>query len=354
MVRLGAVGDVLRTLPAVHLIRQTFPAVHLAWIVEDLSRELLIDHPDVNAVIRFPRSELRAAGSRPWRLPGRLRDLAHTLRERRFTVAIDAQGSFKSAVVAALSGAPRKVGFAPGLCREMSFLFTNEWVRLPAPWLNRVDRNLRLAEALGARGDEISMRLTERDDEGREAEALLREAAPEGTPVVILSPGTSRRQQHKMWPAASYARVGAALRRSPGVMPLISWGPGEEHLAAEVTRISGGAAVVAPRAGLRLLASLLRRAALFIGADTGPMHLAWGVGCPVIAIFGPTDPRLNAPLGPVDVVLRGAGSTASVSPDQVLTAARRILTTTRGRRGAPGTAPLSRSALFGASPGTLA
>jgi lipopolysaccharide heptosyltransferase I len=354
MVRLGAVGDVLRTLPAVHLLRQTFPALHISWIVEDLSRDLLIDHPDLNDVIRFPRSEFREAARRPWTLPGRLRDLGRTLRAHRFTVAIDAQGSFKSAAVAALSGAPRRIGFAPGLCREMSFLLTSEWVRLPVPWLNRVDRNLRLAEALGARGDEITMRLMERDEERREAEALLREVAPEGTPVVILSPGTSRRQRYKMWPVASYARLGAALRRAFGALPLISWGPGEESLAADVARDSGGAAVVAPPVGLRLLASLLRRAALFIGADTGPMHLAWGVGCPVIAIFGPTDPRLNAPLGPVDVVLCGAGSTASVSPDQVLSAARRILSTARGRRGSSGTPPLSRNALFGTSSGTPA
>ena len=349
MVRLGAVGDVLRTLPAVHLLRQSFPGLHISWIVEDLSRELLLDHPDLNDVIRFPRAEMRDSARRPWRLPGRLRELRETLRARRFTVAIDAQGSFKSATVAALSGAPRRVGFAPGLCREMSFLLTNEWVRLPVPWLNRVDRNLRLADALGARGDEVAMRLVEKAEEGRGAEQVLREVAPGGAPVVILSPGTSQRQRHKMWPAASYARLAAILRGSAGAVPLISWGPGEERLAAGVARDSGGAAVVAPRTGLRLLASLLRRAALFVGADTGPMHLAWGVGCPVIAVFGPTDPRLNAPLGPCDVVLRGAGGTESVTPDQVLVAARQILSAIRDPRGTCRPSSLSRRALFGAS-----
>jgi lipopolysaccharide heptosyltransferase I len=347
MVRLGAIGDVLRTLPAIHLISRTFPAAHIAWIVEDLSRDLLLEHPDLDEVIRFPRAELRAAGGNPWMLARRIRSLRKTLRSRRFTVAIDAQGSFKSAAVAALSGAPRRIGFAPGLCREMSFLFTSEWVRLPVPWLNRVDRNLRLAEALGAQGDEISMGLTESEDEGRQAETLLREAAPGGAPVAILSPGTSRRQRYKMWPASSFARLAEALRHVLGVVPLVSWGPGEERLADTVVRASGGAAVPAPRAGLRLLASLLRRAALFIGGDTGPMHLAWGVGCPVIAIFGPTDPRLNAPLGSTDVVLRGDGATTSISPDRVLEAARGILSGPGGRGGAP----LSRAALFGDAPG---
>lgn len=348
MVRLGAVGDVLRTLPAVHLLRQTVPGLQISWIVEDLSRDLLVDHPDLAGVIRFPRSAFRAAASRPWTLPGLLRSLGETLRAHRFTVAIDAQGSLKSAAVAALSGAPRRVGFAPGLCREMSFLLTNEWVRLPVPWLNRVDRNLRLAAALGARGDEITMSLVERDAEGRQAEEILREVSPDRRRVVVLSPGTSRRQRYKMWPAASYARLAESLRRSAGALPLISWGPGEEALAADIARESDGAAIVAPRSGLRLLAALLRRAALFIGADTGPMHLAWGVGCPVIAVFGPTDPRLNAPLGPNDVVLAGAGSTASVTADQALSAARRILATAGGRPQPSRRPHLSRRALFGA------
>jgi len=343
LIRLGAVGDVLRTLPALHLIRTTYPGLHLAWVVEEPSRDLLVGHPEIDEIIVFPRRELRVAALRPRRLAGRLAALAEGLRERRFGVAIDFQGSFKSGLLARLSGAPRRVGFAPGHCREFSFLLTNEWVRPPQRRLNRVERNLIMAERLGATGDEIEVILPERSGEGREAESLLGSINPAGVPVVLLSPGTSPRQRWKRWPGEHYARLASLLRSSVGALPLVAWGPGEEGLARSIASGSQGQAVVAPPSSLRLLAAILRRCALFVGADTGPMHLAWGVGCPVVALFGPTDPRLNAPLGPGDLVLRAGRSTASISPERVLTAARTIL----GHRSAPTRTPrLSRAALF--------
>jgi lipopolysaccharide heptosyltransferase I len=350
LIRLGAVGDVLRTLPALHLVRRSFPGVHLAWIVEDRSRELLEGHPEIDEVIRFPRQELRWDAARPLRLAARLADLRRGLRRRRFSVAVDAQGSFKSGVVAALSGAPRRIGLARGHSREMSFLFTNEWVRPPSMSMNRVERNLLLSDALGAAGDEVEMVLPpEHPEEGREAEAIVRTAAPGGEPVALLFPGASQLQGYKKWPAERYGLLAEHLRQAPGVSPVVCWGPGEESLAGTVVSASGGRAVMAPRLGLRLLAALLRRAAVFVGGDTGPMHLAWGVGCPVVALFGPTDPRLNAPLGFGHIVVRRGSSMNSIREEEVVSAARTILLRPRLDRG-PARAPcLSRAAFFGAT-----
>jgi lipopolysaccharide heptosyltransferase I len=351
LIRLGAVGDVLRTLPALHLIRRTFPSLHVAWLVEDLSRELLEGHPEIDEVIRFPRRELRAAAARPARIVALFRDVVRDLRARRFTVAADFQGSLKSGLLARLSGASRRIGLAPGHARELSFLFTNAWVRPASTTMNRVARNLLLAEALGAGGDEVEIVLPERPEEGREAEAILRELAPGPRPAIVLSPGTSRRQRRKRWPADHYARLAALLREGGEAACLVAWGPGEDETARRIVSASGGAARMLPATGLRLLAALLRRAALFVGADTGPMHLAWGVGCPVVALFGPTDPRLNGPLGQDHVVLRRGGHTASIAPEEVLAAARRVLDRP-GRPAAPGAATrLSRAALFAPAAG---
>ena len=351
VIRLGAVGDVVRTLPALHLIRRTFPSVHIAWLVEDLPRELLEGHPEIDAVIRFPRRELRAAVARPGRLLTLLRDLRRDLRSRRFTIAADFQGSLKSGLLSRLSGAPRRVGLAPGHARELSFLFSNVWVRPPSPTMNRVARNLLLAEALGARGDEVETVLPERPGEGHEAEAILRDLAPGSDPLVVLSPGTSHLQRHKRWPAGHYTRLAALLRGSLRAVSLVAWGPGEEQTARGIVSSSAGAARLLPATGLRLLAALLRRADLFIGADTGPMHLAWGVGCPVVALFGPTDPRLNAPLGPDHTVLRRGRLTASITPEEVVAAARRVLERPARSKVSGSAAPLSRASLFGRATG---
>src|SRR5262245_3809645 len=316
LVLLGAVGAVLRILPALNTLRSPSPSLLLPWLVEDLSHDLLVGHPQIDAIMRFPRRSLREAIGRPHLLAGRIADLRRDLRRGRFTVALDFQGSLKSGLLAWLSGAPRRVGFAPGHCRELSFVFTNEWVRPPSRSLNRVERNLIFAEALGAVGDTVEVILPERPEEGRAAEEVLQGLNPERAPVVVLSPGTSERQRHKRWPAEHYAKLAALLTSSLRVAPLVAWGPGEQDLAQAVVSGSKGAARAMPPPSLRLLAAILRRSALFVGGDTGPMHLAWSVGCPVLALFGPTDPRLNAPLGRSHIVLRSGRATSEVTPEK--------------------------------------
>jgi lipopolysaccharide heptosyltransferase I len=334
IVRLGAVGDVIRTLPAVSLLKDSFPQARIAWLVEDLSWSLLQGHPDLDEVIRLPRRTLSAAAVRPWRLPGLLREIAGTLRARRFDVAADFQGSLKSALLAKLSGAPRRTGFARGHGRELSWRLMTETVRPPTTRLNRVERNLLLAESLGAFSDTIQVRLPERPGDAEAAERLLAGRVPAGTRAVVLSPGTSGRQAWKRWPAARFGMLAAALGRDSGIAPLVAWGPGEEPMAREVAAASGGAAILLPPVDLRLLAALLRRISLFVGADTGPMHLAWAVGCPVLALFGPTDPALNAPIGTEHVVLRRGPSMESLPFAAVLEAAVALL-----RRARPGWRP---------------
>jgi heptosyltransferase I len=353
VIRLGAVGDVIRALPATHLLKSTFPRLHLAWIVEDLSHDLLEKNPEIDEVIRFPRGELQSNLIRPRRLAARLAGLRADLAARRFDLAIDFQGSFKSGLVTRLSGAPRRIGFGPGHARELSFLCTNEWVRPGSRWLNRVERNLLLAEAVGAAGDEIRVVLPESPDEAGRAQQILRETSPGGDPVVVLAPGTSVRQRHKRWSYGNFSRLAGLLRRSLGAVPVVAWGPGEESLAQTVVSESSGAARALPAVGLRLLASILRRSALFVGADTGPMHLAWSVGCPVVAIFCTTDPRLNAPLGEAHIVLRGSGAAAAIQPEQVAESAGRILKREPFPRPSA-MPPLSRRMLFPRSSGSAA
>jgi ADP-heptose:LPS heptosyltransferase len=340
IVRLGAVGDVLRSLPALRQIRTAFPAAHLAWIAEDLSAPLLEGHPDLDRLLTLPRRDLRSAMASPSamaRLVGRLRE---EMRGARFDVAVDLQSSLKSGVLTGLSGAARRIGYAPGFCREMSFLFTTEWLPLPSPWMNRVEKHLEMAAALGApRLVPAPAPLPERLEDGEEAEGVLARHMPLSGPLVVISPGVSRHQAFKMWPSGHYVRLVTLLRRTLAIRPLIVWGPGEEDLAGSIVRGSGGDALMAPRTSLRGLAALLRRSTIFIGADTGTMHLAWIVGCPVVALFGPTDPRLNAPLGDGHLVLRaGSGRMRDLAPELAFDGVRRVLDG-RALRSSPGAPP---------------
>jgi lipopolysaccharide heptosyltransferase I len=325
IVRLGAVGDVIRALPAVHRLRLAFPRAHVAWIVEDLAAPLLEGHADLNEVIVLSRRELREAGRHPARLLAVSAALRARLARGRYDVTLDLQSTLKSGIVASLAGAGRRVGFAPTHAREWSFLFANEWGRPSSPHLNRVDRNLEMAALLGGSEGPVSAALTEGPADAAEAATILdRLGALHGRPV-LLAPGASRKQAFKRWPAPAWGRL-ARLLAEAGRSPVVAWGPGEASLAEAIEKDSAGGARRAPPTSLPVLAALLRRSALFIGADTGPMHLAWAVGCRVVALFGPTDPRLNAPIGPGhQVLLAPERDLARLAPEAVCAAALRAL-----------------------------
>lgn len=325
VVRLGAVGDVIRALPAVHRLRLAFPRAHFAWIVEDLAAPLLRGHPDLDDVVVLSRRELREARRRPALLLALATALRRRLAGERYDVAIDLQASFKSAIVTLLTGARRRVGFAPTHSREGSFLFAGEWARPSSPHLNRVDRNLEMAALLGALVGPVTAAFREQKDEAQEAERILAGLGSTRGAPIVLCPGSSRRQDYKRWPAAAWSRLALRLADA-GRTPVIVWGPGEEELAATIERQSDGRARRAPATSLPVLAALLRRSALFVGADTGPMHLAWAVGCRVVALFGPTDPRLNAPFGAGHMVLVAPdGDLARLAPETVCAGALLVL-----------------------------
>src|SRR5262249_15014840 len=165
------------------------------------------------------------AGRNPARLRGTIASLRERLRRGCYDVSVDLQSTLKSAIVARLAKARRRVGFAPTHTREWSFFFTNEWARPSSPHLNRVDRNLEMAALLGAAHGPVDAALAERPAEAGEAEQILmRLGLRRGLPV-ILCPGASRRQAFKRWPASAWSRL-AFLLAGAGRSPVVVWGPG--------------------------------------------------------------------------------------------------------------------------------
>lgn len=296
IVRLGAVGDVVRTLPAVSALRAGWPGAHLAWLVEPASQGAVAGQPWVDEVLVFPRGELAALIARGrWIAAARvLAAFLRVLRLRRFDLVVDFHGIAKSGALALASGAPHRIGYAAPHAREGAWLFATARARLRARRLSRFERNLGLAAFL----------LGEPHPDPRpwrvEAAARARVAAAlgDGPAPVALQPGTSRGTPHKRWPAERYAALARRLQGAAGVSCIVLHGPepGERALAESIAAASGGAARIAPAtASLAELAALLERARLYVGGDTGPMHVASLVGTPVVQILGPTDPVENAP-----------------------------------------------------------
>ena len=196
-----------------------------------------------------------------------------------------------------------------------------------------IEQTLSVVSAVAGRGLNAPHVEFPRDVEAEQR--IARRLADEGIEkFAILNPGAG--WGAKRWPAERYGQVARALAEQ-GLRSILNCGPGEDELAREAESASGGAAA-AIQCSISELIALMRRARLFIGGDTGPLHLAAALQVPVVAVFGPTDPARNGPFGTHSVVLRNPESVTSharraqpdegmleISVDDVVSAARRLV-----------------------------
>ena len=309
MIRLSAVGDVVRTLPALTCLRRAYPEAHIAWVVEETAHDVLKDQPDLDGTLIFPRKRLARLLLHPDEF-GQARaamvSFARALKDARFDLVIDFQGTIKSAMLARMTGAPRLVGLGRGHAREFSHLFYTERVDLPREKMNRVERGLALVAHLGVDVREATAGIPDRPEDAAYIEtflaALARGASGNTSMPAVVFPGTSRAQSHKRYPPAHFARAADLVSQRTGSPVVVAWGPGEEDLAAEVVSEMRAPAAMSPSLTLGQLTALIRRSRVFLAGDTGPMHIAWMIGTPVVAVYGPTDPVVNHPGGQCSAV----------------------------------------------------
>ncbi len=343
IVRLSAMGDVIHTLPAVEALRQAFPQATIGWLIDERWAELLCAPETARRGPTSPGRPLvdwvHTVNLRDWRksfftlsTSQQIARVWNDVRSVHYDVALDLQGAIRSAVLVRWSRAPVIYGAAQPRESPASLLYTR---RIIARGTHVVEQNLSIAEAVvGAKLSSPSVQLPHhRESEGK-VDDLLRQLGLHSCELVILNPGAG--WGAKRWPAEYYGRVAVALAGS-GIRSIINYGPGEESLAEEVEAASNGKAK-AVKTSISELIALTRRGRLFIGGDTGPMHLAAALQVPVVAIFGPTDPARNGPHATRSVVLRNPKSLTSharrpkpdeamleISVEAVVEAARSLL-----------------------------
>ncbi len=299
VVKLGAIGDVVHTLPALAALRRALPDARIAWVVErGGAAKLLQGNPSLDELIEL---DLRGWRQSLMNLETQtaIRKAMAGLRNARFDLSLDFQGLMKSAMVARLARIPRRIGFARDALREpASALLLTE--RVKADDCDHVIRkNLKLVEHLGCdvSGEyEFPIALSD-DDERFAAEQLARF---DGS-VAILNPGGG--WPTKLWGADGFAAIADRLLEAYGIRSVVTYGPGEEALAQSVVNQSRSGAAVALDSTLKQFFALAARARLFIGGDTGPMHIAAAARAPIVALFGPTSSRRNGPFAAHDAVI---------------------------------------------------
>lgn len=291
--RLSAVGDIVHAWPLVVALRNALPRARLTWVVEEPLRLLVEGHPCLDEVL--------VVNTRRWRRTpfasstrAQVAALRRQLRELRSDLAIDAQGLLKSAIVTHWTGAPRRVGLSRPWRRELlaGFAYTET---LPGSSTSPhvVATNLELIRAVGAAPPADPPPPDGRWLLDRALEAPVRGAW--GRPYAVLLAGAGWKS--KVLPTSTLTAVAAGLAEQ-GLTVVIAWGPGEREVATGLADTTGGRAIVAPPTDLLQLTGLLGQAALVIGSDTGPLHVAASLGVPTVGVFVTTSPLRNGPLGP--------------------------------------------------------
>jgi ADP-heptose:LPS heptosyltransferase len=271
-------------------------------------RVVLRDHPDIDEIVALPRigSEGAPRTALAW-----VRRWREELRATGAELVLDFHGNLRSGVAGWLSSAPVRLGHGGHQQKEGNRLFTTHRVAAGPRRVSRVARNLALVRALGIDCDFVPDAGLVLDDGSTErARAIVGESVGPETPYAVLSPGASRRQAYKRPPVRLLAEAVTALGRR-GIATLVVHGPGEEADARRVVEAAARDSRLAPPTDLRVLAALLGGARAFVGGDSGPLHLACATGCPVVGVYGPTDPVVNAPWGVPHRTVCPAGVTYS-------------------------------------------
>jgi len=316
IVRLSSMGDVIHTLPAAFALRDALPEAYIGWLVEERWAELLCAASEPRSGSRSPRRPLadkvHVVDTKTWRKNPlsmqtgvRVAAFISDLRAGNYEVAIDFQGAVRSAFLARCSGAPAIYGFRQPRENVASMLYTRQVL---ARGQHVVQQNLSLAEEVLSKSLTLGpVQFPRNSAADNKCKVWLQQESVHD--FVLLNPGAG--WGAKQWPAERYGQV-ARLLAEDGVSSVINFGPGEERLAESVVAGSQSSATAASFS-LAELISLTRRAKLFIGGDTGPMHLSAALGVPVVALFGPTDPTRNGPFGTKSITLRHLSSRTSLS-----------------------------------------
>ena len=297
VVRLGSLGDIVHTFPAVAALRQAFPNGKIVWLTHPRWKELVAAAKLADEVWEI---ETRSFSS--------IRATIGRIRRERFAAAIDYQGLWKSASIPFLARVPRRIGFASGSVREpgVPVLYSE---RVQAAGVHVADKNGQLSLKAGTQQPTAVFRLEVPDIARKNVAAMLRDNSV--SRYAVLSPGGG--WVSKCWAAERFGELARRLFREFGLRSIINFGPGEELLASRVIAEAGADTALQYSGNFGELMAVLEGAECVVAGDTGPLHLADALKTRVVAIFGPTDPARNGPyLG-----MRGEGRAAVLRAENV-------------------------------------
>ena len=278
--------------PALSALRKGFPNSHISLLINPWVKEIFDGNPDFDETIIYDEKGKERT------LRGKIRFI-HSLRDKNFDMGIIMQPrSYKAALFVYLSGIPERIGYSHSLRN----LLLTRIVKRPKSSVHAIDMFLNIVLSLGVEPARKEPYLAFSPEANAWADRFLEKQGVKGGELLIgINPGAFK--QSKRWPEPRYAELCDMMIKELEAKVIIFQGLGEDKIVGRITNSMREKAIIA-KTSIKELAALSRRCKLFVGNDTGPMHVAAASGTPVITLFGPADPERSRPWGRDHIVIK--------------------------------------------------
>ncbi len=288
VVKLSAIGDVVQSLPALYALKQQWPDATIDWLVEDKAQQVLEGHPDIDRLIVFKRCEKN------------LWSLLCQLRETSYDWAIDLQGTYKSAGFMRMARAQWKIGYDQN--REPCQFLYNAHAKLKTQDQLPVVRNLDILKQLGAEVNSVQYHFP-LGQEDFDCVARIVQVHQVGAAYAVLSAVTS--WLTKCWGREKFRQFLQKLPEHYRGTIFVVGGAQDKEVHAKLCDGLDHVVDLTGTLNLKQSAALMQDADFMVSGDTGPLHLAVAVGCPVFGIYGSTNPKRTGPFQEEACVVQG-------------------------------------------------
>ncbi len=293
IIKPSALGDIVLALPSLSALRKHFPDARIDWMIRPEFSKLLEGHPHINQLIYFDRNSLKGF----WKNPNvffSLIDLIKQLRKKRYDVVFDFQGLFRTAALSWLSGCKKRIGMANA--REGASLFYNVRVKPDKDNLHLIDFYLKMLNVVGIENPKSKFVFSDDNQVQLSVDKILERSNITSGNYIVFVPGSAH--EDKCWQKEKYIELAKKLYKKYS-LPIVCVGSESEKKSIDtLTNDSKGIMInLAGQTTLKELIFILKKSALVISNDTGPGHIASGLGMPLVMMFSWSNPARIYPYG---------------------------------------------------------
>jgi heptosyltransferase I len=303
IIKPSSLGDIVHTLPVAHALKRIYPNCYLGWIVQDTFRGILDDDPAVDQVIAInipstsdPSASWKTVLEATWATVETIAVLRRKFSERPFEVILDFHASLRSGIMGMVNPGGFRIGFSDA--KELNTYFQKRLVVVQPAHQHAVDKNIAMADFIdcAVRPEDFHVSVDSRTVL-QVKELIGKWGIVDGDKIVYANPVA--RWETKLWTQQAWAECADGLIHNLGVKLIFSGSKGDSgYISGIIDKMRNDCVMAAGKLTLPQAVALIKESDLYLGVDSGPMHIAAFVGTPVVAVFGPTDPRKVGPYGP--------------------------------------------------------